>query len=123
MNVKPECEKSNKRFSIVCIPYRRDLSIKHKFMTCDCITRACNQLLHVVIFHVHARHSRTRSHHDRSSVYARCNRKTYEAIRKCPILYDQSLKEYRDTDIKDRVLQTIADSLNIPGLKGTPNIN
>jgi hypothetical protein len=27
-----------------------------------------------------------------------------EAIRKCPILYDQSLKEYRDTDIKNRVL-------------------
>ena len=39
---------------------------------------------------------------------------------KCPNLYDHSLKEYRDTDIKDRVLQTIAETLNIPGLKGTP---
>jgi hypothetical protein len=46
-----------------------------------------------------------------------------EAIRTCPILCDQSLKEYRDTDIKDRVLQTISDSLNIPSLKGSPNMN
>jgi hypothetical protein len=40
--------------------------------------------------------------------------KLIEAIRKCPILYDQSLKENRDTDIKDQRLQIIADSLNIP---------
>jgi hypothetical protein len=39
--------------------------------------------------------------------------KLIEAIRKCPILYAQSLKEYRDT----RQLLT----LNIPGLRGTPN--
>jgi hypothetical protein len=43
--------------------------------------------------------------------------KRIKEIRKCHILYDQSLKEHRDTEIKSRVLQTIADSLNIPGLK------
>ena len=37
MNVKHEREKSNKRFSIVSIPYRRerDLNVKRQSLACD----------------------------------------------------------------------------------------
>jgi len=55
--------------------------------------------LHVVIFQVFAE-------------------KLIQAIRKYPVLYDQSLKEYRDT-----VLQNIADSNNIIGFNGTLILN
>jgi len=41
--------------------------------------------------------------------------KLIQSIKKCHVPYDQSLKDYMDTEIKDRVLQDIADSFNIPG--------
>jgi len=77
-NVKREREKSNKRFFIVCIPYRRerDVNVKREFMTCDRVTRAWKRSLHVAIFHVHAQHSRTRNKNKKSSFYARGNRET-----------------------------------------------
>ena len=61
MNVKREREKSNKRFSFVCIPYwrEREVNVKCEFMTCDRVTRAWNPSLHVAIFHVHAQPSWT----------------------------------------------------------------
>ena len=94
VNVKREHEKSNKRFSIVCIPYRRerDVNVKREFMTCDRETRAWNQSLHVAIFHVHAQHSRARNNNKRTSFYARGNREINWIHHKCPVLYEQSLK-------------------------------
>jgi len=93
VNVKREREKSNKRFSIVCIPYRRecDVNVKREFMTCDRETRAWNRSLHVAIFHVHAQHSRARNK-NKSSFYARGNRETNWIHHKCPVVYEQSLK-------------------------------
>jgi len=41
---------------------------------------------------------------------------------KMPCTYDQSLKEYRVTNIKDMVLQKIADSVKMMGLKCTLKI-
>ena len=42
--------------------------------------------------------------------------KLVTSIRNCFVLYDQSLKEYMVTDIKEWVLQNRADPFNIPGL-------
>ena len=94
VNVKREREKSNKRFSIVCIPYRRerDVNVKRGFMTCDRETRAWNRSLHVAIFHVHAQHSRARNKNKKTFFYARGNRETNWIHHKCPVLYEQSLK-------------------------------
>jgi len=78
VNVKREGENSNRRFSFVCIPYRRerDVNVKREFMTCDREARAWNRLLHVAIFHVHAQHSRARNKHKKTSFYARGKRET-----------------------------------------------
>ena len=58
-NVKREREKSNKRFSILCIPYRRerDVNVKREFMTCDRETRAWNRSLRFFTF-THSIHGR-----------------------------------------------------------------
>ena len=96
-NVKRELEKSNKRFSFKCIPYRRerDVNVKRKFISCDRVTRAWNRSL--VIFHVHAQHKRARNRNKRISLYARANGET-NLIHKNAMYCIIVLKEYRDTD-------------------------
>jgi len=81
VNLKREREARTckiKRFSIVCIPYRRerDVNVKREFMTRDRVTWAWNRSLHVAIFHVHAQHSRATNKSKKTSFYARGNKET-----------------------------------------------
>jgi len=128
VNLKRECEQSNKRVSIVWItfrqiPFRRERETRiYDMWTWNASVKpiaTCSDFFTKFTDGIHGRGKNMKLPLSMPEV----TKKLVKTIWKCPVLYDQSLKKYRVTYIKDRVLQKRADPLKFLGTESTLRIN